>query len=194
MAEKWKISTNLQHNICIKKSQHNTCIKKSQIQLQQPKNTGEKNHTPLISKDFLITWNTYIQILKVGTALEITHYNFYGNMNSEIKKCHALWIIPLLRFLSFLKKSEIQRPCTKTVITVKNWKQSKCLAGDSVVKNLPANGGDAGDMGSMPKLGRSPGGENAYPLQYSCLGYPMDRGAWWDAVHGVAKNWMWLSN
>ena len=46
--------------------------------------------------------------------------------------------------------------------------------GGSVVKNLPAN---AGDTGSIPGSGRSPGGEHGNPLQYSCLGNPMDRGA-----------------
>jgi len=45
-----------------------------------------------------------------------------------------------------------------------------------MVKNPSAN---AGDMGSVPGLGRSPGGGNDNPLQYSCLGNPMDRGAWW---------------
>ena len=54
----------------------------------------------------------------------------------------------------------------------------------SVVKNLPAN---AGDSGSVPGLGRSPGEGNGNPLQYFCLGNPMDRGAWWAAVHGLAK-------
>ena len=49
--------------------------------------------------------------------------------------------------------------------------------GGSVVKNLPANAGDSGDAGSNPGLGRSPGGGNGNPLQYSCLGNPMDRGA-----------------
>ena len=56
--------------------------------------------------------------------------------------------------------------------------------GSSVVKNLPAN---AGDTGSIPGLGRSHGEGNGYALQYSCLGNPMDRGAWWARVHGVAK-------
>ena len=53
-----------------------------------------------------------------------------------------------------------------------------------MVKNLPAN---AGDMGLIPDLGRSPGEGNGNPLQYSCLGNPMDRGAWQATVHGVAK-------
>ena len=53
-----------------------------------------------------------------------------------------------------------------------------------VVKNLPAS---AGDKSSVPGLERSPGEGNSNPLQHSCLGNPMDRGAWWTAVHGVTK-------
>ena len=56
--------------------------------------------------------------------------------------------------------------------------------GGSVVKNLPAN---AGDVGLIPRLGKSSGEGNGHPLQYSSLGNPMDRGAWWATVHGVAK-------
>ena len=63
-----------------------------------------------------------------------------------------------------------------------------------VVKNLPANAGDARDIGSIPGLGRSPGVENGKLLQYSCQDNPMDRGAWWVAVHGVAKSRTRLSN
>ena len=54
-----------------------------------------------------------------------------------------------------------------------------------VVKNLPAN---AGEDGAVPGLGRSPGERNGNPLQYSCLENPMDRGAWWVTVHGVAQS------
>ena len=57
-----------------------------------------------------------------------------------------------------------------------------------VVKNLSANAGDVRDGGSIPGLGRSPGGGHGYPLQYACLENPMDRGAWWATVHGVAKS------
>ena len=52
-------------------------------------------------------------------------------------------------------------------------------------KNPPAN---AGEVGSIPGLGRSPGEGNGNPLQYSRLGNPMDRGAWWATVHRVAKS------
>ena len=53
-----------------------------------------------------------------------------------------------------------------------------------VVKNLPAN---SRDIGSISGLGRSSGGGNGNPLQYTCLGNPMDRGAWQATVHGIAK-------
>ena len=56
--------------------------------------------------------------------------------------------------------------------------------GGSVVKNLPAN---AEDVDSIPGLGRSPGEGSGNPLKHSCLGNPMDRGAWWATVHGVAR-------
>ena len=55
------------------------------------------------------------------------------------------------------------------------------------VKNPPANAGDTGDLGSLPGPGRSPGGGNGNPLQYSCLENPVDRGAWQATVHGVTR-------
>ena len=57
-----------------------------------------------------------------------------------------------------------------------------------VVKNLPAKAGDRRDAGSIPRSGRSPGGGQGNPLQYSRLENPMDRGAWWVVVHVVAKS------
>ena len=53
---------------------------------------------------------------------------------------------------------------------------------------------NAGDTGSIPGSGRSPGESNGTPLQYSCLENPMDRGAWWATVHGVAKSRTQLSD
>ena len=54
-----------------------------------------------------------------------------------------------------------------------------------MVKNLPAN---AGDMSLLPGLGICPGEGNGDPLQYSCLGNPVYRGAWWATVHGIAES------
>ena len=59
-----------------------------------------------------------------------------------------------------------------------------------LVKNLPTvqeSACKAGDLGSIPGLGRNPGEGNGNPVQYSCLGSPMDSGAWWAVVHGIAK-------
>ena len=62
-----------------------------------------------------------------------------------------------------------------------------------MVKNPLASTGDARDVGLIIGLGRSPGAGNGKPLQYSCLGNPMDRGAWQAAVHGVTKGQTQLS-
>ena len=60
-------------------------------------------------------------------------------------------------------------------------------SGGSGVKNLPANAGDVEDAGLIPESGRSPGGGNGNPLQYFCLGNPMDRGAWWAMSMGSQR-------
>ena len=65
------------------------------------------------------------------------------------------------------------------------WFALKAFPGGSEVKASACN---AGELGSIPGLGRSPGERNGNPLQYSCLDNPMDGGAWWATVHGVAKS------
>ena len=74
-------------------------------------------------------------------------------------------------------------------------KENKCYVWGfpcgSVVKNLPAN---AEDVGSIFGSGRCPGRGHGNPLQYSCLGNPMDRVAWRATIHGAAKNWTGLSD
>ena len=64
----------------------------------------------------------------------------------------------------------------------------------SKYKNPPANGGAAGDAGLNPESEKSPGGGNGNPLQYSCLGNTMGRGAWRATGHGVTKSQTQLSN
>ena len=56
-----------------------------------------------------------------------------------------------------------------------------------MIRNMPANAGDAKDKGSIPGSGRSHGGGHGNPLQYSYLENPMDREAWWATVHGVTE-------
>ena len=77
-------------------------------------------------------------------------------------------------------------------LTQANYKYvSNCMGfpGGTVVKNLPANTGDAGDTGLIPGSGRSTEGEHGNPLQHSCPEHPMDRGAWQATVHKVTKSW-----
>ena len=66
--------------------------------------------------------------------------------------------------------------------------------GGSAVENPPANAGDVGLILDFPGSGKYPREGNGKPLQYSCLGNPMDRGAWFDTVHGVGKSQTYLSN
>ena len=63
-----------------------------------------------------------------------------------------------------------------------------------MAERLAANVGDAGDSGSIPGLGGSPGGGNGNPLQCSCLENLVDRVSWWAAIHGIAKSWTCLSD
>ena len=69
--------------------------------------------------------------------------------------------------------------------------QKRGFPGGSDSKKSACN---ARDPGLIPGLGRPPGEGNGYPLQYSCLENPMDRGAWRATIHGVAKSWTRLSN
>ena len=84
------------------------------------------------------------------------------------------------------------------LLTVRFWASEKNhrflergFLGGSDCKESACN---AGDPGSTPGLGRSPGEGNGHPFQCSCLENSMDRGAWQAIVHGVAKSWIWLSN
>ena len=76
----------------------------------------------------------------------------------------------------------------KELLFIKPSEAFLSFPGGTVVKNLPISAGDARDVGSIPGSGRYPGEGNGNPLQYSCLGNPMDRGAWWATVHVVAKS------
>ena len=70
------------------------------------------------------------------------------------------------------------------------WSLRNCITGGSDIKGSACN---AGDVGLIP-VGISPGEGNGYPLQYSCLENPMDRGAWWATFQGVAKDQTRLSD
>ena len=85
------------------------------------------------------------------------------------------------------------RSVGKSLDNLRAWSKGrkKGFPGGMVVKNLPANGGDARDVGSTPGSGRPPGEGNGNLSQYSCLENHMDRGAWRATVHAAAKSHDW---
>ena len=89
-----------------------------------------------------------------------------------------MWLIYTIRY-NFKKEIDL-------------YSDRKGFPGGSVVKNLPANAEDAGNLGSIPESGRFPGGGHGNSVQYSCMENPMDRGAWRAMVHGVAESWTQL--
>ena len=84
-----------------------------------------------------------------------------------------------------------QKPPVQTELENNRSKEQRTSLVAQMVK---ASGYNVGDLGSIPGSGRSPGEGNGNPLWYSCLENPMDGGAWWAAVHGVAKSRTRLSN
>ena len=94
----------------------------------------------------------------------------WGKGSKEVSLCLQNAQVPVQ-----LKKSLNSWACTP-------------FPGDSVVENSPSSAGDARDTGSVPGLGRLPGEGHCNPFQYSCLGNPMDSGAWHATVHGVTKS------
>ena len=99
----------------------------------------------------------------------------------------------LSKLWEMVKKREVWRAAVHEVTVRLDWGVQQQRQVALVVKNLPANAGNARDVSSMPGLRRSPGVGDGNPLQYSCLGNPMDRGACRAIVHGVAKSWTQLS-
>ena len=109
------------------------------------------------------------------------------SLNSVPLSPHSLSPKPSL----FLKCSSELDLCMTHHLTCYIWLTG--FPGGAVVKKLLANVKGSGDVGSVPRLGRSCGIGNGNPLQYSCRENPMDRGACWATVHGVASSWTWLN-
>ena len=112
----------------------------------------------------------------------------------------CVWLFAVLWTVAFLPGSSVHGIFQARILEVSMVPDLKQVSmrlrasqGAPVVKNLPANAGDAGDGGSVSGLGRTPGGGNGNPLQYPCLENPMDRGAWWATVHGAAESQTQLS-
>ena len=99
-------------------------------------------------------------------------------LNLQVLKGLGLWLYTIM----------VWNP-TQVMATVRfNNRLPRWLSGEESA----CSAGDAGDKGSIPGSGRSPGGGHGNPLQDSCRESPIDRGAWWATVCGVAKSWTWL--
>ena len=109
----------------------------------------------------------------------------------------CLWITCRAQVLSFSKKLSVW--CGVRLVASKV-NQSDINSGCVLDRGFPGGSDgkesacNAGDLGSSPGSGKSPGEGNGYPLQYVCLGNPMDRGTWWATVYGAAKSWIQLSD
>ena len=101
---------------------------------------------------------------------------------SILKKCACLSSVCLLQ-----KKMSAQVLCP--FLNKKNFLKLICISSFGLPRwlSFKETACQAGDAGSIPELGRCSGEENSYPLQYSCLGNPMDRRAWQTTVHGVPR-------
>ena len=144
--------------------------------------------------DFVIPWPYDLkstQDFKSKNIIEMSN----GDLMIEIMfhKSQSLATINVL-WVRFLNKSNSnftfkkrENHDTLVIWKVMWWHCWRSFPGGAVVKNLPADAGDASDMGSIPGLGRSHGGGNGTPLQYSCLENP------WQAIfHRVVKSQTWL--
>ena len=120
----------------------------------------------------------FLKSLKVFSVALKFHYN--------ISRCYISIII--LLSLKWSLKSE--KPSLFKLKDFTLWLLEDLQGGTS--GNEPASGGDIRYLGSIPGLGRSPGGGHGKLLQYSCLKNPMDKGAWCATVHTVPKSWRWL--
>ena len=98
-------------------------------------------------------------------------------MATDFQRCDALLCSGAS--FPFLSKSESENTLAA---------ESLGFLNGSVGKESSCNVGDIGDKGLIPGSGRSPGIGNGNPLQYSCLGNPMERGAWRTTIHGAAKS------
>ena len=133
----------------------------------------------------------------MGNAHECTEYGGLDSTESACNEGDLGSIRGLGRFLRGGHGNPLQYSCLENSMDRGSWRttvhgvtksqtqvsdtvlQNPGFPGGSVKKNPPANAGDTGDARSIPDLGRSPGEGNGNPLQYSsCLGNPMDRGAW----------------
>ena len=125
----------------------------------------------------LVVWTRVLQFLSTSRASLVPNesralgYRAWGDTHTPSEH-QGLLLLPIESFLRCFRASQVAL----------------------VVKNPPANVGDAGDGGSIPGWGRSPGVGNGNPFHYPCLENSKGRGAWRATVHGVSKSGTWLSD
>ena len=149
-----------------------------------------------VSEIFVSNLNTSLKRI-VAAHMKLTKFCYFGSLVfcfeiNNWKEKVDIWHCSLyVVFLIFVLPSHQKYSC---VSYLHWWQPSHCMdfADGSAGKEFLCNAGDKGDVDSPPELGKSPGEGNDNPLQYSCLKNPMDRGAWWATVYGVAENWTWL--
>ena len=128
------------------------------------------NHTAMIV-GVQVCWNFYFQF-------------FFFFLRIDLKE--ELFVHNTTLYLTFWGTARL----FSTAVESRPIADRMGFPGGSVVKNSA----NPGDVGSIPGLGRSPGEGDGNPLQYSCLGNPMNRGAWRATVHGVPKSQRWVSD
>ena len=105
-----------------------------------------------------------------------------------------------LRILNLKAEATLDNSSKKCINVILTWWDKFFVYQFYLQKGFPGGSDgkesacNVGDQGSIPGSGRSPGEGNGYPLEYSCLENPMNRGAWRATVHGVAKNQTWLND
>ena len=132
-------------------------------------------------------WHAYHALWPTLTKLSpLKLHTRIHKYQAELTKPADQLSLPVESGLNFLNQSHLQ--------TCKFQDKDLLLQGFPGGSEVKASGCNAGDPGSIPGSGRSPGEGNGSPLQYSCLGNPMDARAWWPTVHGVAESDMteWL--
>ena len=120
------------------------------------------------------------------------YMNTYVYVHTAVIHIYYLYILfSILFHYSLLQDIEYSSPCCRANLYCLSVLYIIICISSSVGKESVCS---AGDPGSTPGLGRSPGERNGSPLQYPCWENLMDRGAWWAAVHGVSKSRAWLSD